>query len=212
MLPGNFDYNGIRFHLGPAWAGKPNAVVARGQTINLPSGDFNRLYILAASAEGDQKAVFRVGDQPVELGIQDWGGFVGQWYDRTWKSVEFPLSPEPSQDNNTPQARRLARLHAYVKEHGPIMVPECDGLKPGYIKGASIAWFASHHHTAGGANEPYSYSYLFAYPVDLTPGTKTLTLPDNDKIRILAITVAKEASQARPVQPLYSRLPEASEK
>jgi alpha-mannosidase len=192
MLPGNLDYNGIRFHLGPAWAGEPNAVVARGQTVSLPPGDFNRLYILAASAEGDQKAVFRVGDQPVELGIQDWGGFVGQWDVRTWRSVELPLPSKPSQGDNSPYAQRVARLRAYAKEHGPIMIPECDGLKPGYIKGASIAWFASHHHTAGGASEPYSYSYLFAYPIDLTPGTKTLTLPDNDKIRILAVTVAQE--------------------
>jgi alpha-mannosidase len=201
MLPGNFDYNGIRFHLGPAWAGEPNAVVARGQTISLPSGDFNRLYILAVSAEGDQKAVFRAGDQPVELGIQNWGGFVGQWDVRTWKSVEIPLPPEPSQGDNSPHALRVARLRAYAKEHGPIMIPECDRLKPGYIKGASIAWFASHHHTASGADEPYSYSYLFAYPVDLTPGTTTLTLPDNDKIRILAVTVAKEATASTGTTP-----------
>jgi alpha-mannosidase len=140
----------------------------------------------------------------VELGIQDWGGFVGQWDVRTWRSVELPLPSKPSQGDNSPYAQRVARLRAYAKEHGPIMIPECDGLKPGYIKGASIAWFASHHHTAGGASEPYSYSYLFAYPIDLTPGTKTLTLPDNDKIRILAVTVAQEpvAGTGAPLGPL----------
>ena len=37
------------------------------------------------------------------------------------------------------------------------------GLVPGYIEPASLAWYASHHHTADGLNEPYQYSYLFAY-------------------------------------------------
>src|ERR1035441_6517346 len=35
------------------------AVTANGQTITLPAGEFNRVYVLAASAEGDQKATFK---------------------------------------------------------------------------------------------------------------------------------------------------------
>jgi len=34
--------------------------------------------VLAASAEGDQEAAFKVGEKKVELNIQDWGGFIGQ--------------------------------------------------------------------------------------------------------------------------------------
>ena len=66
------------------------------------------------------------------------------------------------------------------------------GIRPGFIKRADIAWFASHRHDADGSAEPYAYSYLFAYPIDLPPGARTLALPDNDRIRILAITVADE--------------------
>src|ERR1019366_7245360 len=69
-----------------------------------------------------------------------------------------------------------------------------------------VAWFASHRHTADGANEPYAYSYLFAYPLDVPAGATTLTLPDNEKIRILAISVAEEGATAKPVQPLYDTL------
>lgn len=32
---------------------------------------------------------------------------------------------------------------------------------------------------------------------------KTLTLPDNDRVRILAITVAREGPGVFPAQPLY---------
>jgi alpha-mannosidase len=80
------------------------------------------------------------------------------------------------------------------------------GLKPGFIKRAEVAWFASHRHTADGANEPYAYSYLFAYPLDVPAGAATLTLPDNDKIRVLAISMAQEGATAKPIQPLYDTL------
>jgi alpha-mannosidase len=79
-------------------------------------------------------------------------------------------------------------------------------ITPGFIKGADIAWFASHRHGTDGANEPYAYSYLFTYPIDLSPGAKTLTLPANEKIRIVAITIANEPVGIDPAEPLYDTL------
>jgi len=192
MLPRGIDYDGIRFHLAPANEGKPNALVARGQTIPLPAGQFNRLYLLAASAEGDQKATFGAGENRVDLTIQDWGGFIGQWDTRMWNKKEEILPPRPGSPPGASSRKRT--------------VLEYTGLTPGFIKRAPVAWFASHHHTADGANEPYSYSYLFAYPIDLPSGATMLTLPDNDKIRILAITGAQKSGQLRPAHPLYDTL------
>jgi len=169
MLPTDLGFRGIRFNLAPAAEGKPNAVVAKGQTLNLPAGKFNRVYVLAASAAGDQKATFRAGDKSVDLTVQNWGGFIGQWDDRTWNVTEQPT--------NVPGRTRTLLEFTGV-------------INPGFIKPADVAWFASHHHTADGANEPYAYSYLFAYPIDLPANARTLTLPDNDKIRVLAITAA----------------------
>jgi alpha-mannosidase len=56
---------------------------------------------------------------------------------------------------------------------------------------------------------PYAYSYLFAYPLELPAGAKTITLPDNDKIRVLAVSVADENPEVKPAQPLYDVLPPA---
>jgi alpha-mannosidase len=190
MLPGEILYAGIRFNLAPASSGKPNALVPRGQTIALPAGKFTRVYLLAASADGDQQATFRVGNNPVEMTIQNWGGFIGQWDDRQWASKEVPV-------NSTNGATPHTRVDPYA---------EMTGIKPGFIKRAPVAWFASHHHTADGVSEPYAYSYLFAYPIDFPPGARTLTLPDNDKIRIMAVTVTDEGAQVRPAQPLYDTL------
>lgn len=175
MLPAELTFNDVHFQLAAAKTGAPNAVVAKGQTIDLPAGRYNRLYILAASAEGDRKASFEVGGKNVELNIQDWGGFIGQWDDRQWSSGDT------SSDN-----------------YGKMI-----GLTPAYIKRADLAWYCTHHHNAAGKNIAYSYSYLFAYPIDLPEGSRTLTLPNNDKIRILAISVAEENPQVKPAQPLY---------
>jgi alpha-mannosidase len=80
------------------------------------------------------------------------------------------------------------------------------GLKPGYIKQASLGWYASHHHTAEGLNEPYQYSYLFVYSLDVPAGARTLTLPNNDKIQILSISVVDDNPSLIPASPLFDTL------
>ncbi len=204
MLPAELIYNGIRFRL--AKATKANAVIPRGQTITLPAGTYNRVYLLAASADGDQDATFRVGDSATSLTIQDWTGYIGQWDNRIWKAVEQPTPPEPAAGDNSPAAQRARRTRESVKLHGPLTKDEFAGLTPGFIKPASVAWFASHRHGSDGSNEPYDYSYLYAYTLDVPANAKTLTLPNNSKIRILAIAVADESETLQAAQPLYDTL------
>jgi alpha-mannosidase len=211
MLPTTLPYGGITFRLGPPWKDHPNALVTRGQTIPLPTGKFNRVYILAA-ADGDQKGTFRFGNSSADLSIQDWQGYIGQWDNRTWiqRKVEMPRPPEPAADDHSWQAERARRIRARIQERGPItrIVPEYTGLTPGFIKRDPVAWYASHHYTAQGGNEVYAYCYLFAYSLDIPEGATTLTLPDNDKIRIMAITVADQSGSLRPAAPLYDTLGE----
>ena len=193
LLPGQLDYAGIRFQL--AAATKPNAVVSRGQTIALPGGKYNRLYLLAAGVGGDQKGRFRIGDQEVELTIQNWTGFIGQWDNRIWKTTEEVIrqSVTAAAAGVPPRVR--------INPYGEML-----GLRPGFIKRADVAWFSSQRRDAAGNPEPYQYSYLFAYGIDVPPGAKTLVLPDNDRIRILAVTLANEGASLKPVQPLYDTL------
>jgi alpha-mannosidase len=179
MLPEQIQFNDVRFQLAAAKSGTPNAVVAKGQTIKLPAGHYNRIYVLAASANGDQKASFEIGGVKTELNIQDWGGFIGQWDDRQWSSTDF------QHDN-----------------YGQMI-----GLKPGFIKRAELAWYSTHHHDAAGKNVDYAYSYLFGYAIDLPAGAKTIKLPNNDSVRILAISLADENPEVKPARPLYDVLP-----
>jgi alpha-mannosidase len=183
-LPLEITFNNVEFHLAPAKTGALNAVVAKGQRIDLPGGRYHRVYILAASAEGDQKATFAVASAKVELNIQEWGGFVGQWDDRQWIGKDVPVPGQPARTEHDDYA-------------------EMTGIKPGYIKRADLAWYCTHHHNAAGENVAYAYSYLFAYRIDLPDGAKTITLPDNDKIRVFAVSVAGENPEVKPAQPLY---------
>jgi alpha-mannosidase len=203
MLPSQIEFDGVRFELAPSKTGVPDAEVAKGQSIRLPAGGYNRVYLLAASAEGDQKAVFRVGELSAELNIQSWNGWIGQWDSRIWKSTqerEWAVSANHAVWPPPDFAAREARAPS------PRYPEEYVGLTPGYVKTADLAWYCSHHHTSEGFNEPYQYSYLFAYSIEVPVGAQTLTLPDNDRIRILAVSAAKQDPAVTPVTPLYDRL------
>jgi alpha-mannosidase len=181
QLPENLEVDTVKFKMGPKEGGQLNAVACQGQTIDLPKGNWNRVYILAASAKGDREVTFKTGDTNHMVKVQDWGGYVGEWDTRVWqKPQEDPIY---GWDNN-----------AY------------EGLTPGYMKMASVAWDCDHRHDAKG-DEIYQYSYLFKYGMDLN-GADTLTLPDDPNVIVLAVSVADNSDdQLKPADPLYDTLP-----
>ena len=181
MLPSEITFKDVRFQLAKSHTRDAGRAQGQGPDDQAPPGNYNRVYLLAASADGDQKVTFGVGDKQADLNIQDWGGFIGQWDDRTWSSTNLAV-------NNA--------------KYG-----EMTGLKQGFIKRADLAWYCDHHHDADGKNVTYAYSYLFGYALDLPADAKTLKLPQNDKVRILAISVANESPELKPAEPLYDVLP-----
>jgi alpha-mannosidase len=199
MLPREINYAGIVFRLAPGDG--PNAMLARGQTMVLPAG-VRRLYVLAASASGDHDVAFRVGNEQVNLKVQNWNGFIGQWDDRQWKQTEVTVQPRtPPPDIPPDIAALLQRPRTRRDAYGEMV-----GITPGFIKRAPLAWFASHRHTAAGTNEAYAYSYLFAYAIDVPANAKMLTIPENENVRILAITGSNEREWVKPAHPLYDTL------
>ncbi len=170
--------DGIEFQIGPRAGRRDNAVCCEGQTIPLPHGNFNRLYLLAAAVDGDTKGQFSVDGRPFTLEIQNWTGRIGSWDNRVFVGSVPALSY-----NVTNALERIA---------------------PGFIKRAPLAWYCDHRRLPGGGDAIYSYSYLFRYGVDIPVGAQTLTLPNNPRIRVLAVTVAHNDNDAAiPAQPLY---------
>ena len=157
MLPATLPYAGVAFALAPSTGGAPDAVVPRGQAIALPEGQWDRVYVLAASADGDRRVTFRVGDRAEDVTIEDWGGYVGQWDNRTWRArrkMSGRCSSTPASHPGSSNARR----------------------SPGSRRTIT---------TRPGATSRYGYAYLFAYALDVPPGARTLTLPSDGAVRIL---------------------------
>jgi len=178
QLPATLVVDGIEFKFGPMTDGAKNAVVAKGQTIALPAG-YRRVYVLAASSGGDTYAKFKVGSHADYADVEDWGGFVGQWDSRLWAG-----DPGPNFQN-----------------YGAMI-----GLTPGYVKHAEVAWFCNHTHEATG-NTFYQYSYLFKYGFDIPAGARSLTLPNDPNIKVMAVSVARDThDQATPAHPLSDTL------
>jgi alpha-mannosidase len=181
LLPEKLVSGGILFHLAPATSGKKNAVACRGQQIALPAGKGRHLYLVAAVAGGDVTGVFRLDSASIPLSIRRWNGFLGQWDTRRWKGKE----PELTYNWNLPIV----------------------DLVPGYVDRDPVAWYADHIRTANGEDLPYQFCYLFRYSIALPDSARTLTLPKDPRIRVMAVTVATDPNaDATPACDLYERL------
>ncbi len=175
MMPDTLISENVLFKMGSRKDLQKNVVTCKGQIVDLPVGDYNKLYFLASATE-DTNGNFAAGGAKIDLNIAKWSGFIGQHYDR-----QFDL------DGSTVLG---------------IMEPS--------LKTDNIAWFASHTHFGYPTrNDPYHYSYIFKYALNLPPGTSRITLPDNDKIKIFAITVAKKnTDDVKLLQPVSDNFKE----
>ena len=81
LIPAEVVSEDISFSIGDKTDGKLNMLAAKGQKINLPDGEFNKVYLLAAATE-DTQGDFKAGNQTSRLNIQSWTGYVGQHYNR----------------------------------------------------------------------------------------------------------------------------------
>lgn len=179
-LPAQIVSEGIPFTVGPTADGKKNAVGCDGQVIPIPDG-FEKVYLLASALDEDQTGEFEAGGEPIQLKVQNWSGYIGQWDTRLWKGVIPALT--------------------YTWHN------KFAGLTPGYIKRDTVAWFSSYRHNPDTGNEYYRFCYLFKYGLDLPAGTKSVVLPRNPKIRIFAMTAARNIhDDVRAAEPLYDTL------
>ncbi len=201
MLPDQLVYGPATFKLAKSATATNNALVANGQTLTLPQGSYNRVYVLA-SGRGDQEANFEIGNSVQKVTVEDWGGFIGQWDTRVWKSApqDWAISARPAAWPLADFDKREAWPRA------PKYPDDYLGIREGFVKPASVAWYASHHHNAAGLNEPYQYSYLFAYALDVPKGAATMTLPVNPSIRIFAVSAVHEAPPVTDGKPLFDSL------
>ncbi|MGD1916782.1 MAG: glycoside hydrolase family 38 C-terminal domain-containing protein [Phycisphaerales bacterium] len=182
MMPQTLSARGVGFLLGEGE--QANAVTCRGQEITLPGDGFDTLYLLVASSDGDVHGAVLVDGARAQISAQAWDGYVGQWDRREW--------PGDITDPRYPWGRS-----------------DMIGLTPGYVKPDEIAWYASHHHVpddAGTRDEIYRYCYLFVQKIDLPRGARSVTLPDDPRIKVFAATAAQAGQAAEPARELFDTL------
>ena len=170
-------------------------MACRGQTVPLPAGELDQLFLLAAAAEDTDAAFLLDQAHPdgsyvkrssFSLHIQAGEGLIGVWDRRIWNK---PMDKQPNH-----------RWWASVT-----------GLESEFIKRDRVGWYTTHMHNPDG-NDAYAYGYMFLYAVPLPVGAPvqaaewTLRLPDREDILLFAATAAKGVPVVKPAAPLYDEL------
>jgi alpha-mannosidase len=197
LFPSTLTVDGVGFTLGPTAPGAKNVLVPGGQSVALPQGSFNRVYVLAAAVGGDVTASFGVGTASKTFTIREWQGPVGQWWSRL-KDIA-PSLQEPFAVANGGGAN-AGLVVQYDQRTG--VVTGIDQIRPAFVKRDEIAWIGTHRHDPN-SNEPYVSSYIFKYAIDLPAGVRELKLPNDPRLRVFAVSVGTEPHAFSPAGILY---------
>jgi alpha-mannosidase len=188
-----------------------NVLVPGGQTVVLPQGTYNRLYILATAVGGDAPATIGVGpNTSATITVHEWQGPVGQWDSRLKEPRQLrevyvaPMTPRRVQSAETAWTADAIQADLVVSyDPATGKVNGIDQIRPGFLKRDEIAWVGTHRHAPEG-NQPYIPTYLFLYQINLPVGVRELRLPNNERVRILAMTAVREPFRVWPATVLYA--------
>ena len=96
------------------------------------------------------------------------------------------------------------RTATFLVDDKPIQVKVCDALENlgcweireghNYLKQTALAWVGMHRVLRDGTADPYRFGYLHRVAVPLPKGARMLTLPNDERIRIAALTVADDSA------------------
>ena len=208
LLPRTIDLGGVTFKLGPVTPGARNVVVPRGQRFTLPPGGHDRLYLLVAAVSGDERGIVsfeRQGAPRLASGFvaPEWEGPVGQWdsrlaSDRLLREVVVPPIEGQSWTSDAIWQDMV------VKVDGTGRLVGAGRMKPGFVRREEVAFVATHRHGRGG-NEPYILCTVFKAGVDIPKGATAFVLPASERLRVLAMTLAKQTrDETQPASLLYA--------
>lgn len=77
------------------------------------------------------------------------------------------------------------------------------GHTEGYVYDADVAYVGTHRHNSQG-DQPYEFTYMFEYPIDIPAKATEIILPDNPELVIFAATLARgENNEGSALSTLY---------
>ena len=207
LLPSELMLDSVSFKFGSSSPGVMNMLVPKGQRLTLPSGSFNRLYILAAAVGGDVATSIGIGavgpSATPTITVREWQGPVGMW-DTPLKEPRLlreVFLPQMGRQTWTQEAIQNDLVTRFDPATGA--VSGIDQIRRGFVKRDRVAWVGTHRHAPDG-NQVYIQSYVFAYAIDLPVDAREVRLPNEERIRILAMTAVREPHHTWPAGVLYS--------
>ena len=204
QLPAQIMLDGIPFKFGPGARTQANVLVPKGEQLRLPQGTYARMYVIAAAIDADQEAGFTLGGKETRLVVREWQGPIGQWDSRlkTPRQLrEVYVAPMTRGQTWTADAIQSDLVVSYDPVSGN--VSGIDQIRPGFVERDEVALVGTHRHARDG-DQVYIPTYLFLYAIDLPHGLQQVQLPNNDKLRILAVTVARRGYHLWPATALYA--------
>ncbi len=205
LWPQKLELDGIPFKLGSSSPGAMNALKTKGQMIALPPGSYNHVYILAAAVGSDVPTRIGIGPgEPVNITVREWQGPVGQWDSRLRQPrqlQEVHVAPMTRGQTWTSDAIQADLVVKYDPATGN--VSGIDQIRRGFVKRDEIAWVGTHRHGRDG-NQSYIGSYIFAYGIEVPANVRQVRLPNDEWIRIMAMTAVHEPFRFWPTMPLYA--------
>src|SRR5262249_54216347 len=189
---------GVVYTLGSSVKGAKNVLVPKGQTLTLPPGPYDRVYVLAAAVGGDVPMTLTSGAAKAQFTVQEWEGAIGQW-DSRLKDLSAMREPfVPASPRGVPSVEGEVRNGMAVQwDPRTFAVTNLDQLRPGFIKRDEVAWVGTHRHARTG-NQVYIMSYVFAYVFDLPAGARSLVLPPDHPLGIFAVSAVREPARVKP--------------
>ena len=172
LIPASLDIAGVKFTLGSPAPGAKNMLLAKGTTLKLPAGPFDHIYLLASATE-DAQVALRIDGAVHSVSIPRFMGNIGQWDSHLINEKNVSLN----------------RINgAFVTN---------TFYTPAYMKPQQVGLLATHLHN-GKSNEniAYVFGYMFLVKVPVPQGASTLTLPNDPRVRIFAVSVARNPLEA----------------
>jgi alpha-mannosidase len=200
LMPEKLELDGVSFKLGSNAPGAMNVLVPKGQTLSLSQDSYNRVYVLATAVGGDVTTT--ISGRIVT--VREWQGPVGQWDSRLKEPRqlrEVHVAPMTRGQSWTADAINQDLVVQYDAATG--IVKGTDQIRRGFVKRDEIAWIGTHRHAPEG-NEPYIASYVFLYVIDLPKGAREVRLPNDTRLRILAMTAVRDPFRTWPTTALYA--------
>ena len=205
LLPASLTLDGVPYTFGSGAPGAKNVLIPTGQTLAIPAGPFNRVYILADAIGGDVATSVGVGLASHPIVVREWEGPVGQWWSRLKgiaPALHEPFVPASAGRGGTPSQQEIQAGLVVSWDPKTGAVSGIDKINPAFVKRDEIAWIGTHRHNPDG-DEPYVSSYVFVYAIDVPAGTREIRLPNDARLRIFAVTATVDPARATAAGPLY---------